>query len=129
MSHRRGVGRTRYAGRADNNFNPTPPLPYRNDGRASNDCWFDPNVVATAFKKRRLSRHTVNAVFEAMMSVMSADSDDAVPLFQSLAPIPAARIEELLGDADGVDLDRAVRTYAAYVAGLMFCSTGRSGHR
>ena len=117
MSHRRGVGRTRYAGRADNNFNPTPPLPYRNDGRASNDCWFDPNVVATALKKRRPSRHTANGVFEAMTALMR--TDNALSRLQDFAPLTTARIEELLGDADGVDLDSAVRTFAAFVAGVV----------
>lgn len=84
----------------------------------TNDCWFDPNIVATALKKRRLCRHTANSVFEAMTALMR--TDNALSRLQDVAPLTAARIEQLLGDADDVDLDRAVRIYAAFVAGVLF---------
>jgi hypothetical protein len=54
---------------------------------------------------------------------MSADDDDASTLLREFAPVTAARVEELVGDAA---LDRALRPFAAFVAGILFSSTDRS---
>ena len=56
-------------------------------------------------------------------------TDNALSRLQDFAPLTAARIEELLGDADGVDLDCAVRTFAAFVAGVVSLYTSRSSER
>jgi len=77
----------------------------------TNDGGFNLDVVATGSKKRRLSRHTANGVFEAITAVMR--TDNALSRLQDFAPLTGARIEELLRDAGDVDLDCVVRTFAA----------------
>jgi hypothetical protein len=76
-------------------------------------------------RRQRFDSRSANALFDAMVDVTYARSGEALLSLRHFAPLTAARIGELLEKADDAELDCAVRTYTAYVAGVVFPYTGR----
>jgi hypothetical protein len=96
--------------------------------RSSDDSWFDADHVATALRRQRFDSRNANRLFDAMVDVTYARTGEALLSLRHFAPLTAERVEELL-PGDDVDVDRAVRSYANYVARIVFPYTGRSIER
>jgi hypothetical protein len=96
--------------------------------RRSCDSWFDADHVAAALRRQRFNSRNAKRLFDVMVDVTYARTGEALLSLRHWAPLTAERVEELV-PGDDVDLDQAVRTYADYVARIVFPYTGRSIER